>query len=334
MHLDVFKGDGFTVSSLTDAVNKIPFVPGQIGQLGIFQESGVNTLTVGIEEKNGVLTLVSPSPRGGPGETIAKNRRTLRQLAIPHFQRDDSIMADEVQSIRAFGSESELETVMGKVAERLAVHSQDFEATAEYHRIGAIKGIVTYADGTTLNLFTEFGVSQETEIDFDLDNASPAAGALRKKCDTVIRLVANNLDGSPYSGVRSEVSDTFWDDLIAHSEVRATYLNQQEASQLRQGTAYQEFNFGGITWRNYRGSVGGTPFVAADKCHIYPVGVPNLFRCIYGPADYIETVNTMGQRMYVKQYPMPNDKGINLEVQMNALHYCTRPKTLLKGKRT
>jgi hypothetical protein len=30
---------------------------------------------------------------------------------------------------------------------------------------------------------------------------------------------------------------------------------------------------------------------------------------------------------------MQNDKGINLDTQMNALQYCTRPKVLLRGKR-
>jgi hypothetical protein len=28
--------------------------------------------------------------------------------------------------------------------------------------------------------------------------------------------------------------------------------------------------------------------------------VPGLFRTYYAPADYIETVNTIGQRLYVK----------------------------------
>lgn len=330
--LDIFKNDAFSVISLTDAINKIPFVPSQLA--GLFQTTSVTTLSIAIEERQGVLTLVAPTPRGGPGGTIDKVKRSALDLRIPHFERNDAIMADEVQGVRAWGEESVIETIQGKVAQRLADHSQDFDATAEYARIGAVKGIVTYADSSTLNLFTTFGVSQETEIDFDLDNASPTAGALRKKCDGAIRLVATNLGGTPYLGVRAEVGDAFWDDLIAHVEVRATYLNQQEASQLRQGTAYQEFNFGNITWRNYRGAVGGTSFVHTDKAHLYPVGVPGLFRCYYAPADYIETVNTPGQRLYVKQYEMPNGKGIHLDVQTNALHICTRPKSLLLGRRT
>jgi hypothetical protein len=54
---------------------------------------------------------------------------------------------------------------------------------------------------------------------------------------------------------------------------------------------------------------------------------------VYAPADYIETVNTKGMPRYAKQYPMPNDKGVNLEVQSNPLCYCVRPNTLVQGKR-
>lgn len=337
--LDIFSSDAFGVVSLTDAINKVKFVPGRLGQLGLFTTSAVATTTVSVEEKNGVLSLVSPTPRGGPGSTLDKGKRAMRSLAVPHFEINDAVMAEEVQNVRAFGTEDSLETVQRMVAERFMVHSQSMEATLEFSRVGAVKGIVTYADGTTLNLFTEFGVSQLTEVDFDLDNASPAAGALRKKCAAVIRSVATELDGVPFAGLHAICGDAFFDDLIAHTEVRNTFLNQQAASELRSpyiagGQSYGVFEFGGILWENYRGAVGGTTFVDTDKCHIFPIGVPAFLREVYAPADYVETVNTLGQRMYARQYEMPNGKGVNLDSQSNALVYCTRPRALVKGKRT
>lgn len=332
--LDIFNSDAFSVTSLTDAINKIKFVPGRLGQMGLFQESGVSTTTIAIEERDGVLSLISPSARGGPGKTLDKTLRTARPFVVPHFEINDAVMAEEVQNVRAWGSETEEEMVQSKVSDRLGIHSQSMEATIEYARVGAVKGIVTYADSTTLNLFTEFGVSQETEIDFDLDNGSPASGALRKKCGTAIRLIATNLGGTPYSGVSALCGDAFFDDLIAHPEVRETYLGFTDAQNLRGGYVYEAFPFGGIMWENYRGAVGETTFVNTDKCHIFPTGVPGLFRSYFAPADYIETVNTMGQRMYAKQYEMPNGKGIHLDTQANVLSICTRPKTLLLGKRT
>ena len=40
--LDIFGSSAFTMVSLTDAINKMPFVPGWIGQLGLFREQGVH----------------------------------------------------------------------------------------------------------------------------------------------------------------------------------------------------------------------------------------------------------------------------------------------------
>src|SRR5690606_10698294 len=131
----------------------------------------------------------------------------------------------------------------------------------------------------------------------------------------------------------------FFDALIAHTEVVQSYTATDQAAELRRsyvegGSSYGTFWFGGIQWENYRGAVDGVPMVGADDAHLFPVGVPGLFRTIWAPADYNETVNTIGRRLYVKQHPMPNDKGVNLDSQQNALHYCTRPKVLLKGVRT
>jgi hypothetical protein len=338
--LEIFQNNAFGVLSLTDAINALKFVPGRIGELGLFTESSVNTTSIAIEEKDGILVLVSPSPRGGPGQTIDKSLRKLRNLTVPHFEINDAIMAEEVQGVRAFGQETQLETVMDKVAERGQTHSQSMGATQEYSRIGAVKGVVTYADTSTLNLFTEFGVSQENEVDFDLDNANPTGGALRTKCATVSRTVAANLGGLPWTGLRAFCGDTFFDQLLAHSEVRETYIGWPEAKILREGyiepngKSYGAFEFGGIIWENYRGAVGSTSFIDATKCHIFPVGVPGLFRTVFSPADYVETVNTMGQRLYGRIYPMQNGKGVNYDVQMNAIDYCTRPKVLIKGKNT
>jgi hypothetical protein len=337
--LDVFNQDAFTVVSLTDAVNKPKFVPGRLGQLGIFQETAIATTSVLLEERDGLLVLVPPTQRGGPGTTLDKPKRGARSLAVPHFEINDAVMAEEVQNVRPFGDESGLETVQTVVADRLLGHIDSHEATLEYARVGAVVGVVTYADGSSLDLFDTFGVAQEAEIDFDLDNANPASGALAKKCNAAIRLMAGNLGGVKFAGARAICGDAYFDDLRAHPEVRASYLNTPQAEQLRQaqiagdGMSYGFLDFGGILWENYRGSVGATAFVNTDKCHIFP-NTPRLFRTYFAPADYVETVNTLGKRRYAKQYEMDNGKGVHLDSQMNALNLCLRPKALLKGKRT
>ena len=330
--LDVFKSDAFGVLSLTDAINKQPFIPGRAGQVISWEEQGVPTTSIAIEEYSGALALVNPTGRGGPGTSVAKSKRSIRNLAVPHYEINDAIMAEEVQGVREFGSESQVQTVMGMVNMRMSEHSRlKLDPTLEYQRMGALKGIILNGDGNTLyNLFTEFGVSQPAEVGLNL--AAAADGALRTSCTRIVRTIATALGGLPFSGVYSFCSDSFWDALISNTEVRASYLQQAEASQLRDGVAYERVSFGGITFENYRGGTGLSAFITADKAHFFPVGVPGLWRTVYAPADYIETVNTIGLPRYAKQYAMENGKGVNFDIQTNALNYCTRPGALVQGK--
>lgn len=330
--LNVFDQDAFGVLSMTDAINKAPFVPGRAGQVIDWRENGVTTTSIMIEEVAGQLVLINPTSRGGPGEAVAKELRNARILRIPHYQIDDFINADEVQNVRAFGSETDVQTVQGQVSQRLADHAAlRLDPTLEYQRIGAVKGIILNANGNTLyNLFTEFGVAAPSDQAFVL-HPTTSNGAVRTKCSAVVRLIASAMGGVPFSGVNAFVGDNFWDALIAAKEVRETYLNQMEASSLRGQSAYQSFDYGGIRWENYRGSVGATSFIDPDQARFFATGAPGLWRTVYAPADYEDTVNTVGLPRYARQWPAQNGKGRHIEAQMNALNYCTRPATLIKG---
>jgi hypothetical protein len=333
--LDIFRGDAFGVVPLSLAINNLKFTPGFISSKGLFTESSTSATVVAIEEKGGILQLIAPTPRGGPGHTLPKGRRSMRMLGVPHFEINDAVMAEEVQGVRPFGEETGTESVMTKVGERMQLAGQSLEYTQEHTRVGAIKGVITYADGTVLNLFTEYGLVQPAAISFPF-SANPATGAVRAKCQEVIRTMGANLDGLMFSGVEAICGDAFFDALIMSPEVRATYLNHVGAAELRTsyisaGQTWGSFEFGGIIWTNYRGYVSGVPMVETAKAYFYPTGVPNLFATIFAPADYVETVNTMGKPRYVKQYQMQNDKGIHIDTQMNALNFCTRPLALLNG---
>lgn len=335
--LDVFKGDAFTVTSLTAKVNKLPFVPGQIGQLGVFQESGVDTTTVVIEEMAGSLKLVAPTPRGGPGQTRANDKRKVRSFVIPHIQIDDAVMADEVQGVRVFGSPDQTQTVEYKVDEKLQRHARDLDATLEHLRVGAIKGLILDKTGATLyDLFSEFGIVAPTAVDFVLGTTTTD---IRTKCYEVQTGIEDALDGDTYTGIDAICGKDFWRKLVTHPKVEATYQNWEAAAQLRQGIgAIRPFEFGDITWQRYRTGVkaaadnaSGAKFIGDNEVRFVVKGVPDLFIQRNAPADYVETVNTIGLPRYSKQYPMANGKGVSLETQMNPLPLCTRPEVLYSG---
>ncbi len=329
--LNIFDGDAFSLQGLTGRVNQLPEVPTLIGSLNVFEEAGVETTTVSIEKQDEALTLIGTTPRGGPGEAVGGETRNIRSFHIPHLQRDDSVMADEVQNVRAFGTENVLETVAARVDRKMARHTRSFDFTLENMRLGAITGIVLDKDGSTLfNLYTEFGVSQPAAVDFALNSAGTD---VRGKCATVLDGIEDVLEGELVGKTYGLCGDTFFESLVTHATVVATYANWQAAVALRADPRLP-FEFGGISWLRYHtrpkalAARSGTAMISAKACKFVPSGVAELFITRFAPADYEETVNTTGLPRYAKQYAMPNNKGRMLEVQSNPLVMCTRPDAL------
>ncbi len=331
--LNVFETDAFSFVSLTDSINNRPFIPGRIGELGLFSETGITTTGVAIENKDGFLSLISPTKRGGPGETRPKLLRGARTLNTSHFQIDDFILAEEVQNVGEFGTPAQPRTVETYLGQRFDEVIPNFDATLEHQRVGAVKGVVLDKDGNEVyDLFDEFGIAAPSQISFGLGaNDKP-----RRKCAEIVRAVAKSLGGVAMSGVGALAGDDFWDALITHADVEKTYL-YQEGQRLRDRIAYAQLQYGGILWENYRGYVPANdgsgnvvPFIAANEARVYPIGVPNFFRTVFAPADYRETVNTIGLPRYAKAIPSDNNKGVRLEIQTNPLSYCTRPGALRK----
>lgn len=326
MMLDVFKGDAFSFTELTAAINKIPYVPTRLGQLGLFEEEGVSTLTVAIEMQNGVLTLVPTAARGSRGPAKNLEKRNVRDFRTVHLPQTVAVMADEVQGIRTFGSQTETETAVAYLNKKLAVARRDLDITHEWQRMGALKGQVLDADATTVlvNYYTEFGVTQQT-LDMALDND---ATKVRSKCTSLDRLVEDVLGGVTSSGLHALVSAEFFDALVDHPSVVDTF-KYTNGGPLRENQR-KVFEFGNVTWEEYRGKVGATRFIAAGEGYVFPLGVPDLFKTYFAPAPYMDSVNTIGLPFYAKQKTMDMDKGMEYEVQSNPLHICTRPEAVVR----
>lgn len=95
------------------------------------------------------------------------------------------------------------------------------------------------------------------------------------------------------------------------------------------------FTFGGLTFEEYRGQAtdveGRTRrFIAAGEAHCFPMGTVDTFATYVAPADFNETVNTLGQPLHAKQEPRKFERGTDLHTQSNPLPMCHRPGVLVK----
>ena len=334
--MDIFEGDAFSVVELTRALENIPYKPATLSGSDLFAERGVRTRTVVIESRDGTLSLIPFSERGSGYDQQSPENRQVRAFVCRQFKKQDVLWASEIQGIREFGSESVTSQAQAEVARRMRRLRSDAEATFEYHLLNAIQGVVKDPrDGSeVINFSNEFGITPVAEIDFDLDNQSPASGVLRKKCQALIESVEESLGGLAVGPVqlRAECGSAFFADLVAHKEIRETYLNTAAASELR-GRVVDEVMFGGITFRRYGGN--STIGVPTDKAFFYPQGIEGLFEIYFAPADTFETVNTLGLPLYARMIPdRERDEWVRLEIESNPLPICTRPQVLRTAKRT
>lgn len=324
--LDIFNDDAFSTQSLTEAINEQEEVPGRLRELGLFDEKGMTTTSMSIEKKGNTLALVPAAERGANGRTKDRPKRQMIPFPSIHLPTEGAVMADQVQNVRAFGEETELETVQAVVNEELADMRQDLDATLEWQRIGALQGKILDADGTTelVNLFTAFNITQQSQ-DFDLANNTKVKTSILQAMNKVESIIGHK----PMRGYRVFASNGFWESFIEHASIEKAFDRWMEGSFLRQDPR-AAFNFAGVNWERYTGSVGNTDFIPDGEAFLVPEGLRKLFITRFAPADYVETVNTMGLPYYAKQERMKFDKGIELEAQSNPATICTRPDLIIK----
>jgi len=203
--------------------------------------------------------------------------------------------------------------------------------TLEHLRMGALKGEILDADGSSIyNLFEEFSITPKV-INFQLNTESTN---VRNKCIEVLAHLEDKLQGEFMTGVRCLCSAEFFEKLVSHAKVEKAFELYQQGAILRDDVR-AGFTFAGVTFEEYRGQAsdgngGSRRFIAAGEAHAFPVGTIDTFATYFAPADFNETVNTLGQPLYAKQEPRKFERGTDLHTQSNPLPMCHRPNLLVK----
>lgn len=351
MFTDIFNDDAFSLIALTAMVNNIDHVPGRVGELvfaGVGEGVAVNTVT--FESKAESLTLIQTSQRGAPSPKEARpDKGVLRAVNIPHIKLEDTIQAASVVGVRELGTTDQLRSVQSVVNGQLRKLTNRHDMTLEFHRLGAIKGQIKDANADVLtDLFTLFGITNDNTstgggatdaspkvFDLDLDAEDSELTDIRVKCQEITRFVTRNAKTvvPTTAKVWALCGDDFFDKLISRADVKAVFLNTDEQrARLGANYAFGVFEYGGIVWENYRGTDdNSTVGIATGEARAFLTGVPGLYAEYFGPADFMETVNTLGLPRYAKLAPDTRfNQFVEVHTQQNPLPICLRPKTLIK----
>lgn len=320
--------DLFTITSLSDAINKLPIAPNKAAKTGLFIERGVTSTNVTVENLDGHLRLVQNTSRNADPVPAKLDKRQRRTFEIPHLPEAGQILPSEIQSIASFGSDSAINPAANPqvtvINDKLAAMKANLEQTREWQRMGAIAGQILDADGSVIyDLYNEFGITKKAgNIKFSTSTTDVRGELLKRK-----RAIEKAAPSLIITGWKAFVGPDFFDGLTGHDSVKAAYANWQAAQDRLGGDLRTGFRYADIEFEEYNWTISGKDFVAPNKCRLFPVA-QNMFRLYNAPANYNETVNTLGLPFYAKAEERRLGKGWDLEAQANPLAMCLYPETL------
>lgn len=319
---DVINQDAFTLESLTAAINKLAFTPGQLSASGLFSEAGVLGLTALMEELEEIVSRAEVRPRGGPPMVVNADKRKMRSLLIPHLPGRAAISADEIRQMRQFGSENMEATVEIERAKRLLKMLKQINYAIEYHRVEALKGNYVDVNGDVQSAFTFFNAGSLSTVSLALGTATTKVLTI---CDSIRNAVEDGLGGISYTELHGWLNKDMWGLFVDHPAVKEAWL-ATEAANARTQNIDTPFVFGNIRWHRYRGN--STVSLGSKTGYVIPVGVDDMFITRYAPSTYLDSVGETGLPYYSQAYANQNNTAIEMEAQSNPLNICTLPAAI------
>jgi len=219
------------------------------------------------------------------------------------------------------------------MTEKLTLMRRKHAQTREYMEMNALRGIVKDGAGTTLyNYFTEFGLEQ-ISVDFVFGTAGTN---IQGKVRNVLRAIEDNLLGETMTTAHALVSSEFFDKLISHPKTEEAYrfFSATGGQPLREDMR-RAFPFAGILFEEYNGSVtlsNGTSerLIPTGEGIAFPLGTFDTFTTYGGPANLLETANTVGLPLYARQMMDARGRWIDLMTEASILPVNKRPRLAIR----
>lgn len=341
------------VLELTNQLVTIPNQWGLINSMGLFNEQGVTQDTVAVSSMTEVDGLPVDRNWDERNSTIKPTSRGIYTFPIPHFPLDTAILPRDLQGIISwenFAQNLDLESAANVRARKMDTLRRRYAQLAEVARMQIITSGTVYAPsgtlarayGPTVNYYNEFGVTR-TEITTDLANSN--VDPLSYTGQIISGVQDGLLNGQVVSDFVVVCSPEYFQALITNpyiTEVYKYYRREQDPLTTRLGVQgmpldarYQVFNFGGVSFIEYRGTYTDQNgvvqrFIPAGDAYAFPLGVQDMFQTYFAPALRFDTVNTVGQSQYYFEEMSSKMDKIEIMSESNMLNAVLRPQAVIR----
>lgn len=335
----------------TDSLIVIPNTVGITNALGLFTPTYSTQKNIEIVRNTRRNTLLEDRNWDERNQTIAGRSHDSLLLKIPHFPADDAITPNDVDGIAVAGSLAEfaeLETVASVRADKMIDMRETHALTLEAARMQLITTGTAYAPRGTVvtNYYTEFGITR-TEIGVDLAGASDP----RAQLNDAKKAVRNGLRDGQAGTVRSFVvlcSDSFYMAVQQNAFVTDAfkYVDQTQALNVLLGRGgadvagldarFEQMSLFGMTFINagaagYENAAGVfVPFIPEGDAYMMPVGVRDLFKTYFAPANRFGSINRAAQGSYWFEYLNEKDDIIEIMTEQNFLNALLNPAAIIR----
>lgn len=327
--------DNSQMMDFTAAINKVPRAWNLLEQLAIADTVGVATETASVDVVTEKTGTIGDSRRGGQRNNVGAESVISKNLTIPFFSLDGAVRPTDIQNLRKWGTENELETVDGAVMRTMERIRRYQTSLREKATMTAVQGASYSPNGTTevYDYYNVFGVTgKKLEVAFDLANATtdPAAKAEQ----AFGHIIDNADDGANSYEVVALCGTGFFSKLLSNDTFKQAYLYfQSQVNPLREraggNSIFREFVYGNVKYIEYRGAFNGAALIPTEEAFFMPVGISDMFQVVHAPADHLDYVNTVGQETYMWINREPRKVTVESETAMLAIN--TRPELVVRA---
>ncbi len=335
---DIFSQNAWgAIEVQEEIIEKVDFKPQLLGSLGLFNPIYSRSRTIGIADKDGVMTLIPTSSNGAPPEELIPRGARLRTMEAVRLAKGSTIYAIELAGVLALPFAEQTVEAADEVTSRTSQIKDDLELTWEHMRFGAVQGKVLDADGSTvlIDWYKFWGIDEPAEINFALNVDTTD---VRKKCRDLKRTMQRKAKGiwTPSVKVGALVGDEFFDLLVNHPQIKESKLGTERAASLENIEGFSTIEIEGIVFINYQGTNDGTTIaIGSQKARFFPIGARNAFQVGWAPAsEFKPYLNKRGQEFYglVLEDKSGRDEWDRVELYSYPLFICTRPEMLQRAK--
>lgn len=342
----------------TDTLIQIPNNVGIISSLGLFTDTYSSQKTIEITRTDRGSHLAVDRNWDERNSTIAGRTRDSLTLKIPHFPLDDAITPNDIDGIIQADSLTdalELESVASVRVEKMFDLREAHSLTKEQARMQMITTGSVYAPsgtmrtsyGNTVNFYNEFGITQTTvpvvlgtatdpRNQFRDIKAAVRAGLTAYGQGAVSGFVA--LCGSDYFAAL--VQNAFVTDAVKYQQfpgLTAPVLTGVPSAYPGLDARFESITLWGITFidasaAGYENAAGTfVQSIPDNEAYFLPVGVRDMFKTYYAPANRFGTINRRAQGSYWFEYANEKDDIIEIMSEQNFLNACLYPAAIIRS---